>query len=69
MATTVDPMKLPTAEKLRLVAALWDSIEDADVRLTDDQWQEIQRRIQATDADPAALVSHAEMRKRLNLAQ
>ena len=64
-----DMSKLPTAEKLRLVAALWDSIEaDAEITLTDEQWSEINRRMRATDADPAGLVPEHEMRRRLGLS-
>lgn len=61
-----DLRQLPTDQKLRLLAELWDSIEEsADIALTEEQWAEIRRRMARTDANPAELVSYEEMRRRL----
>ena len=62
---------LPIAEKIQLVEALWDSIADEQhaLKLTDDQRAELDRRLDAYEADNikgrAADIVIADIRKRL----
>jgi putative addiction module component (TIGR02574 family) len=65
MATSLDITKLTPDDKLRLMAQLWDSLNDSEVALSPEQLAEIRRRLAATDANPDSLVSYAEMRRRL----
>ncbi len=51
--TLADLSALPIDDRLRLVQLLWDSIPaEAEVRVSDDQQIELNRRIEAHDADP-----------------
>lgn len=65
MPASLDISKLTSDEKLRLMAQLWDSLSESEVALSAEQLAEIRRRLAATDADPASLVSDTEMRRRL----
>jgi putative addiction module component (TIGR02574 family) len=63
--------ELPVSEKIKIVEALWDSIADEQhtLELTDDQRAELDRRLDAYEADKikgrmADLVI-ADIRKRL----
>jgi putative addiction module component (TIGR02574 family) len=63
--------ELPVPEKIKIVEALWDSIADEQhaLKLTDDQRAELDRRLDAYEADKikgrmADLVI-ADIRKRL----
>jgi putative addiction module component (TIGR02574 family) len=55
---------LPTPEKLRLIDALWDSIEEAPVSpvvLTAEQQDEIRRRDAEMSADPSSCADPADI--------
>ena len=45
--------ELPVSEKIKIVEALWDSIADKQhaLKLTDDQRAELDRRLDAYEAD------------------
>jgi putative addiction module component (TIGR02574 family) len=63
-----DFLKLSVAERLELVGDIWDSIA-ADgpeaVELTDAQRDELQRRLEAHDADPESAVPWHQLRDEL----
>ncbi len=53
---------LPIAERLRVVASLWDSIEaDAPVALAPEQRAELERRVQAHENNPGELLTWSEV--------
>ena len=54
MMRTVVIDELTPAEKLELIGELWDSLEAADVPLTQAQMEEIDRRMALADAEPGA---------------
>jgi len=63
-----DLLKLPVAERIRLVEAIWDSIAavpDA-VELSKEQCQELDRRWAAYERDPSAGTPWAEVRSRIS---
>jgi putative addiction module component (TIGR02574 family) len=49
--------KLSTAERLALIADLWDSVADEDVPLTQAQRDELDRRLSTFESDAAQAVS------------
>jgi putative addiction module component (TIGR02574 family) len=68
MSISIDDLrKLPLPERLELVENLWDSIAaDADqLLLTDQQAEELDRRLAAHESDPGEGVSWSELRDRL----
>jgi putative addiction module component (TIGR02574 family) len=59
-------LKLSPAERLELAHELWDSIPTADLPpLTEEQKQEIDRRIAEHERDPSRASSWDEVRARL----
>lgn len=52
-----DIAKLSIAERLALIADLWDSVADEDLPLTQVQRDELDRRLSTFDADAAQAVS------------
>jgi putative addiction module component (TIGR02574 family) len=61
-------LKLSVAERIKLVGDIWDSIAtdspDA-LELTDEQREELQRRLEAHDADPESAVPWQQVRDEL----
>ena len=59
-----DVLRLPLAERLRLVEAIWDSIaaEPAGAPLTDAQRAELDRRLAEHEANPDDVVSWEEIK-------
>lgn len=59
--------KLSAAERLELVEELWDSIaeEDEVLALTDEQREDLERRLADADADPASGSPWDEVRERI----
>ncbi len=59
--------KLTAAERLELVEELWDSIADDDeaLALTDEQREDLERRLAEADADPAGGSPWEEVRERI----
>jgi putative addiction module component (TIGR02574 family) len=57
-------LRLPVAERIRLVEAIWDSIaeDSAAVPLTDAQRTELDRRLAEHEADPDDVVSWEEIK-------
>jgi putative addiction module component (TIGR02574 family) len=48
--------RLSPAERLRLISEIWDSLpEQPPPNITDEQGQELDRRLALMDADPMAL--------------
>ena len=63
-----DFRQLSVAERIQLVEDIWDSIavEGSEaVQLTDAQRQELQRRVQAHDADPSSALHWEQVRAEL----
>ena len=62
-------LKLPLAERLELVQELWDSIaadcEHEPYPLTEQQQQDLQRRLAEADADPMSGAHWDEVRERV----
>ena len=66
--TIPDFRHLSVAERIQLVEDIWDSIavEGSEaVKLTDAQRQELQKRVQAHDADPSSAVPWEQVRAEL----
>ncbi len=59
--------KLSAAERLELVEELWDSIADDDevLALTDEQREDLDRRLAEADADPTGGSPWEEVRERI----
>jgi putative addiction module component (TIGR02574 family) len=63
----IDIHSLDPDERLRLIGDLWDSLRERpeDIRLTDAQRAELDRRLDSLEAGRAKLVSWDEVKKRL----
>ena len=59
--------ELPLSERLQLVQDLWDSIASADVPITPDQREELDRRLAGHDRDPRAGDSWDAVKSRILL--
>ena len=59
--------KLSPAERLELLEELWDSIADDDpaLALTEEQREDLERRLAEADADPAGGSPWEEVRERI----
>ncbi len=57
--------KLSAAERLKLLEELWDSIADDDLALTDEQREDLDRRLVEADADPTGGSPWEEVRERV----
>lgn len=59
--------KLSAAERLELVEELWDSIADEDeaLALTEEQREDLERRLVEADADPTGGSPWEEARERI----
>ena len=60
-------LKLPVQERLKLVESIWDSIAEFPeaLDLTESQKNELDRRLDAYDADPAAGIPWSELKAEL----
>lgn len=60
-------LNLPVSERIQLVEDLWDSIaaEQDQIPVTNAQREEVRRRTEEHDADPASAGPWAEVRERL----
>lgn len=60
-------LQLSVSERIQLVEDIWDSIaaEKADVPLTDEQMEELDRRIAAAEASPGSGRTWADIKARL----
>ena len=58
-------LQLPPDERLELIGELWDSLDEADVPLTESQIVEAKRRLAEHHADPSTGVPWEEVRARL----
>ncbi len=60
-------LKLPVQERLKLVESIWDSIAEFPeaLELTESQKNELDRRLDAYDADPAAGIPWSELKAEL----
>jgi putative addiction module component (TIGR02574 family) len=65
--TLNEVLKLPVAERIRIVEAIWDSIADSPdaVELTDEQKAELDRRLDDLEQNPNDGSSWAEVRARI----
>ena len=61
-------LKLPPKEKLELVEALWDSIDDELLigTLKPEQMQELDRRLSNLDENPESLIPWEDVKKEMN---
>ncbi len=64
-------LKLPVPDRLDLVEAIWDSLAnspevDAAFALTEEQREELDRRLAEHLADPSSAVPWSEVRRRLS---
>ncbi|MGO8953292.1 MAG: addiction module protein [Rhodomicrobium sp.] len=57
-----DALALPAAERLAIIAALWDSIDEGHAPLTPAQAAEIDRRLASFEADRADVMTWEEFR-------
>jgi len=59
--------KLSAAERLELIEELWDSISDGDaaLTLTEEQREDLERRLAESDADPTGGSPWEEVRERI----
>jgi len=61
---------LPVPDRLRVVESLWDSIEsDTPVSLSTEQLAELNRRIEAHEANPGELLSWDQVLDRLRTSK
>lgn len=58
--------KLTAAERMSLIAELWDSIDDADVPLPQAQRDELARRLETFEDDQKQAVSWEALKAELN---
>jgi putative addiction module component (TIGR02574 family) len=58
-------MKLDTGERLQIVEMLWDSLDKGVPQLSDEQANEIGRRIAEHDFDPSSSIPWETVRARL----
>ena len=60
-------LALPIEERIRIAQSIWDSVIEVPeaVELTDEQRDELDRRIKAYHADPTAGSPWSEVRKRI----
>ena len=64
LLTSLGIDRLSPAERLRLISEIWDSLpEQPPSDLTDEQGQELDRRLALMDADPTALRPWAEVER------
>ncbi len=69
--SVADVLRLPVAERIRLVEEIWDSIAEVPdaVPLTDAQRRELDRRLAAYRRDPGAGSPWPQVRKRIRAAK
>jgi putative addiction module component (TIGR02574 family) len=65
--TLEEVLRLPVAERIRIVEAIWDSIADSPeaIALTDEQKAELDRRLEAFENNPGEGSSWDEVRARI----
>lgn len=61
----IDILALSPAQRLDLIEALWDSLSDEGVPLTEEQREELHRRSDCLDAEGPVGVSWEQLRDRL----
>ena len=60
-----DFAKLSVADRLTLIGRIWDSIEKVDVKLTDEQYAQLDRRAAEYEASGEQGVAWKALRKRV----
>jgi putative addiction module component (TIGR02574 family) len=65
--SNVDFHGLTSPQKLEVIGQLWDSIPDSidDLPLPDSHRDELERRLESADANPAAAIPWEQLRDRL----
>ena len=58
-------LELPAPERLRVAEAIWDSLEDAELPLTDAHRKLLDERLTAFLADPEDTLTWPELKARL----
>lgn len=64
-----DALALSPSERLALIAALWDSLDDGQTAATPDQIAELRRRVASFDKDRADVLSWEEFKAELEAAE
>ncbi|MBX3474010.1 MAG: addiction module protein [Planctomycetes bacterium] len=57
--------KLSVEQRLKLMEAIWDTLADEEVPVSDATLREMKRRSEWAKANPDKLISHEEMTARL----
>ena len=65
--TLEEVLRLPVAERIRIVEAIWDSIADSPeaLDLSDEQKAELDRRLEGLEKNPDACSPWSEVRDRV----
>ena len=65
--TLEEVLRLPVAERIRIVEAIWDSIADSPeaLDLSEEQKAELDRRLEALEKNPDAGSPWSEVRNRV----
>jgi len=64
--TISDLASLSVEDRLLIVQKLWDSIPaEAEIPVSPEQREELERRVAAHDANPASAISRDELQRRL----
>jgi putative addiction module component (TIGR02574 family) len=65
--TLEEVLRLPVAERIRIVEAIWDSIADSpeSLDLSDEQKAELDRRLESLEKNPDAGSPWSEVRERV----
>jgi putative addiction module component (TIGR02574 family) len=58
-------VKLPAPERLEMIGALWDSLNDGEVPLTKAQVAELDRRLDDMDKNPGDEMTWEEAKQRI----
>lgn len=57
--------KLSVQERLDLVERIWETIDQEAAPFTDNQWREIQKRLQHYRANPKSALSYDQIKAKL----
>ena len=57
--------RLSPSERLALISALWDSLSDAEITLTQAQAAELKRRLESFERDQASAVTWEQLKAEL----
>ncbi len=61
--------KLSVEERIQMVEAIWDSIDQDTSELTDEQKRELERRLELIESGQAKMYTWDEVKQNLNLGK